>query len=241
VRTQGGRIDGDVRIDAGGPEPKLSVQARINDFEFAPLARTLDRATTLGGQLDLVVDLAAQGPPGGLLPTVAGTVDIAVYPHDLRAGALGMWGIGLLQWLLRSLDPNARSEIECSVSSIDVAAGVARTRAFYVDSTRIRIIGQIDLDLPTRALSGRLRPQSEQPELFTVAPSMVLGGTIDNPSVSIAPESYLIAPLRFATPFSGFALNWLMRGGGRLREGVAGCREAFELARRTRAAPDAAK
>ncbi len=240
VRTESGRIDADLRIDASGPQPKFNVQARVDEFEFAPLARTLDRKTTLGGRLDLFVDLAAQGPPGSLLPTVAGTVDVAVYPRDLRAGVLDLWGTGLLQSLMRSLDPSARSEVECSVASIDVAAGVARTRAFYVDSTRIRVIGQIDLDLPTRALSGRLRPQSEQPELFTVAPTMVLAGTIDNPRVSVAPEAFVLAPLRFATPLAGFALNWLS-GSGKLREGVAGCREAFEQARRTRSAPAAAK
>ena len=240
VRTASGRIDADLRIDASGPQPKFNVQARVDEFEFAPLARTLDRATTLGGRLDLVVDLAAQGPPGSLLPTVAGTVDVAVYPRDLRAGVLDLWGTGLLQSLMRSLDPSARSEVECAVASIDVAAGVARTRAFYVDSTRVRVIGQIDLDLPTRALSGRLRPQSEQPELFTVAPTMVLAGTIDNPRVSVAPEAFVLAPLRFATPLAGFALNWLS-GSGKLREGVAGCREAFEQARRTRSAPAAAK
>lgn len=240
VRAESGRIDADVRIDASGAQPKFGVQARVDGFEFAPLARTLDQSTTLGGRLDLVVDLTAQGPPGSLLPTVAGTVDSAVYPRDLRAGVLDLWGTGLLQSLMRSLDPNARSEVECAVASIDVAAGVARTRAFFVDSTRIRVIGQIDFDLPTRAVSGRLRPQSEQPELFTVAPTMVLAGTIDNPRLSVAPEAFVLAPLRFATPLAGFALNWLS-GSGKLREGVAGCREAFEQARRTRLAPGAAK
>jgi uncharacterized protein involved in outer membrane biogenesis len=240
VRAESGRIDADVRIDARGAQPKFSVQARVDEFEFAPLARTLDQSTTLGGRLDLVVDLAAQGPPGSLLPTVAGTVDVAVYPRDLRAGVLDLWGTGLLQSLLRTLDPSARSVVECSVASIDVAAGVARTRAFFVDSTRIRIIGQVDFDLPTRALNGRLRPQSEQPELFTVAPTMVLAGTIDNPRVSVAPETFVLAPLRFATPLAGFALDWLSGKGG-LREGPAGCREAFEQARRTHLAPGAAK
>jgi hypothetical protein len=104
----------------------------------------------------------------------------------------------------------------------------------------VRIIGQVDIDLATHALSGRLRPQSEQPELFTVAPTMVLGGTIGDPRVTVAPANLVLAPLRFATPLGGFALDWLSGKGG-LREGPTGCREAFEQARRTRAAPDAAK
>jgi hypothetical protein len=76
---------------------------------------------------------------------------------------------------------------------------------------------------------------SKQPELFTVAPTMVLGGTIDSPSVSVAPENVVLAPLRFATPLAGFALDWLGKT-SRLTAGQVGCREAFERARKLRAA-----
>jgi hypothetical protein len=203
--------------------------------EFGPLARTIDPATKLGGRLDLVTDLAAQGPPGQLLPALGGTVDVAVFPRDLHAGALAFWGTGLLSAMLRTLDPSVRSEVECAVASLDVDAGVARTEAFFVETTRVRIIGQIDADLPTRALSGRLNPVSEQPELFTVAPTMLLGGTIESPQVTVAPENIVLAPLRFATPLGGFALDWL-GGKGKLRDGPAGCREAFDRARQARAA-----
>jgi uncharacterized protein involved in outer membrane biogenesis len=231
VRTASGTVDADVRIDASGAQPKFGVRARIENMDFGPLARTLDPATKLGGRLDLVADLAAQGPPGRLLPALAGTIDVAAFPHDLSSGALVFWGTGLLRTMLRTLDPNARSEVECAVASLDVRAGVASTDAFFVDTTRVRIIGQIDANLTTRALSGRLRPVSKQPELFTVAPTMLLGGTIESPAVTVAPENVVLAPLRFATPLGGFALDWL---GGQRREGQVGCREAFERARQAR-------
>jgi hypothetical protein len=241
VRTEGGTIDADVRVDASGAQPKFAVRARVDSLEFGPLARTVDPATKLGGRLDLVADLAASGPPGQLLPALAGTLDMAVFPHDLRPGGLEFWGTGLLSTMLRSLDPSVQSEVECAVASLDVSRGVASTSAFFVDTTRVRIIGQFDADLTTRALAGRLRPVSEQPELFTVAPTMVLGGTMVNPQVTVAPENIVLAPLRFATPLGGFALDWLS-GKGRLQESAASCREAFDRARRARGgAPPGAK
>jgi hypothetical protein len=171
-----------------------------------------------------------------MLSALTGTIDAAIFPHDLRPGGLDFWGTGLLSTMLRTLDASAQSEVECSVASLDVNAGVASTTAFFVDTTRVRIIGQVDIDLATRALSGRLRPQSEQPELFTVAPTMVLGGTIGDPRVTVATESLVLAPLRFATPLGGFALDWLSGKAG-LREGPVGCREAFDRARQARTAP----
>ncbi|HSD52772.1 MAG TPA: AsmA-like C-terminal region-containing protein [Burkholderiales bacterium] len=237
ARTEGGRIDADVGIDATGPQPKLRAHARVEGMDFGPLARTLDPATKLGGRLDLLADLAAQGPPGQLLPALAGTIDVAIFPHDLRPGALAFWGTGLLSAMLRTLDPSARSEVECAIASFDVDTGIARSEAFFVDTTRVRIIGQIDADLTTHELSGRLRPVSEQPQLFSVAPTMLLGGTIEAPRVTIAPENIVLAPLRFATPLSGFALDWLS-GQGKMRESAAGCREAFDRARKARGIPD---
>jgi uncharacterized protein involved in outer membrane biogenesis len=234
VKTASGTIDADVRVDATGAQPKLGVRARIDGLEFGPLVRTLDPATTLGGRIDLVADLAAQGPPGQLLPALAGTIDVAMFPHDLRSDALEFWGTGLLGAMLRSLDPNTRSEVVCAAASLDVAGGVASTSAFFVDTTRVRIIGQVEANLVTRALSGRIRPVSEQPELFTVAPTMVLGGTLESPQMSIAPENIVLAPLRFAAPLSGLSLDFLS-GKGRLREGAEGCRLAFERARKLRA------
>ena len=233
VRTASGTVDADLRIDASGAQPKFGVRARIDNLDFGPLARTLDPATKLGGRLDLFADLSAQGPPGRLLPALAGTIDVAAFPHDLSSGALAFWGTGLLSAMLRTLDPNARSEVECAVASLDVHGGVASTDAFFVDTTRARIIGQIDANLTTRALSGRLRPVSKQPELFTVAPTMLLGGTIESPAVTVAPENVVLAPLRFATPLAGFALDWLSAR-GQPREGGVGCREAFERARQAR-------
>jgi uncharacterized protein involved in outer membrane biogenesis len=234
VKTASGVVGADIRIDARGAQPKFAARARVEALDFGPLARTLDPATKLGGRVDLVADLAAQGPPGQLLPALSGTVDVAVFPHDLSSGALDFWGTGLLGAMLRSLDPNTKSEVECAAASLNIAGGVASTSAFFVDTTRVRIVGQVEANIMTRALSGRLRPVSEQPELFTVAPTMLIGGTMEDPRVSVAPENLVLAPLRFATPLAGFALDFVGARGKPI-EGRVGCREAYERARALRA------
>jgi uncharacterized protein involved in outer membrane biogenesis len=233
VKTASGVIGADVLVDASGAQPRFAARARVEGLDFGPLARTLDPATKLGGRVDLVADLAAEGPPERLLPVLSGRIDTAVFPHDLRADALEFWGTGLLGAMLRSLDPNARSEVECAAASLDIASGVLSTSSFFVDTTLVRVIGQVDVDLTTRALSGRLRPVSKQPELFTVAPTMLLGGRIGDPRVTVAPENVVLAPLRFATPLASFALDFV-GAKGRRNEGRVGCREAYERARALR-------
>jgi len=58
--------------------------------------------------------------------------------------------------------------------------------------------------------------------------------------VTVATESLVLAPLRFATPLGGFALDWLSGKAG-LREGPVGCREAFDRARQARTRGGAAR
>jgi hypothetical protein len=69
--------------------------------------------------------------------------------------------------------------------------------------------------------------------MLAFAPTLLLGGTIDSPRVSSAPENIVTVPLRLATSLTPFALDWrAVRGPA--REGAAGCREAFERIRQGR-------
>jgi hypothetical protein len=233
AKTAGGVIEADLRVDASGAQPKLAARARVDGLDFGPLVRALDPATKLGGRADLVADLAAQGPPERILTALTGTIDTAMFPHDLSSKALAFWGTGLLRAMLRTVDPDERSEVECAAASLDVADGVASTSALFVDTSRVRIVGQVDANLVTRELSGRLNAVSEQPELFRVAPTLMLGGTMESPRVSVAPENIVFAPLRFATPLASFALDFV-RAKGRFAEARVGCREAYERARAAR-------
>jgi len=232
--TAGGGLDADILIDAGATPPKFGLQARLKGVEYGPFVRGLDPGSTMAGTLDLVADLSAQGPPANLLPVLAGTVDAAVYPRGLHSPALGVWGAGMLAALVRQLDPDAASAVDCSVASFDISRGVASSSAFFIDATRVRVIGQLEVDLTTRRLSGRIDPLSKQPALLTIAPTMLLDGTIESPKVVSAPANVVTVPLRFARSLVGFALDWRSARGG-ARDSAPGCREAFEQIRQARA------
>ena len=235
VRAANGGLDADIRVDASATPPKFGVQAQARDLEYGPLVRAVDPGSTAAGRLDLFADLAAQGAPANLLPTLTGTVDAAIYPRGLHSDGLALWGTGLLNAILGQLDPASRSAIECVVDSFDIGGGVATSTALFVDTPRVRIVGEFDLDLTSRALSGRIWPQSKQPQLLTFAPTMLLAGTLDSPSVRSAPENVVAVPLRAASSVASFAFDWL-KARGPARAGSAGCSEAFAQIRRARAA-----
>jgi uncharacterized protein involved in outer membrane biogenesis len=233
VRAAGAGIDADIEVDASIEPPKFGLRAQVQDLEYAPLVRAAYPASTAGGKLDFIVDLNARATPDQLLPALAGSVDAAVYPRGLHSAGLALWGTGLLYGIVGQVDPNSRTAIECAVTSADLGGGVARSTAFFVDSSRVRIVGEFEADLRTGALSGRIDPQSNVPQILTLAPTLLLSGSVDSPQLTVATENLVTVPLRFAVSVPGLALD-LLGGKGRARDGLAGCREAFEAVRPTR-------
>jgi hypothetical protein len=177
--------------------------------------------------VDLVADLSARGAPADLLQALRGTVDFAVFPRDMKSDALGLWGAGLLPMILRAVERDSRAQVHCSVAGFAVDDGVARSDGFFVETTDVRIIGDLEVRLDNWEMAGRIDPRRNRRQFFAVSPRLQIGGALGSPSLSVAPESVVLVPLRLASPLALFSSDWLRRGSRRGGD-AAGCREAFE-------------
>ena len=228
--VSGGKAEGGLRVDARGAGPRLHVRLVTRGFEYGPLAEALKPKTSLKGTLDLSLDLAFTGLEKPLLGDASGYVDLAIYPRGLEVGAADYWGTGLLHVLQVSVDPATESKLNCAVGVFDVKDGVLTSRAFFADTTRVRILGELQAMLGTRQLSGRISPHAKNPGLFTVAPSLGISGTLESPQVTVTPVSLITTPLRLFFPIHAFALDWVSATGVPA-DGSPGCRAAFKQAR----------
>jgi hypothetical protein len=227
VQAQDGTTNAELRIDAGASPPRLSLRADARDVEYGALLRAMSPASQFNGQLDVVADLSAHSLPEDLLQAVRGTFDLAVYPRGMKSDALGLWGAGLLPAILRAVDRDTQAAVQCAVAGFAVADGLARSDGFFVETTSVRIVGDLDVQLGSWEISGRIDPRSNTPQLFAVAPRMLIGGAIGSPTLSVARENVVLVPLRFASPLALFSRDWLGRS-DRRPGGKAGCSDAFE-------------
>jgi hypothetical protein len=238
-QVSGGKAQANLDLDVSGTLPRLRLRLRAEQFEYGALAEAFKPNTPLEGTVELTANLALEGLKEPLLGNANGHIDLAVYPRDLQIGAADYWGTGLLHMMQRSLDSGSESRLNCAVAMFDVRNGIARSEAFFADTTRVRIIGELEVDLVTRKLSGRLSPNAKNPRLFTVSPSVGIGGTMESPQVQLTPDSLVTAPLRLFFPIHAFAFDWL-NATGVPADGSAGCRQAFERARSAKKAPPSA-
>jgi hypothetical protein len=161
----------------------------------------------------------------------------------LRMPVLHLEDIGAARGLRGALPPQCAAAREAPAArgeETEIAGWLDTLRAIDVDTTHTRILGELQANLMTRQVSGRLRLAAKEPTLFRLAPTMLIGGTIEDPSLTAGPENLLLVPLRFANPLSGFAGDW-HRGRGPSGDATASNREAFVRIRKARSEDAAAR
>lgn len=229
VHVEGGTAQADLRLDTSQSRPRLRVRVKTTGFEYGPLAEALKPNTPLEGKLDLSLDLADEALSLPLFAGAHGHVDLALYPRGLRLGAADYWGTGLLYMVRSSIDPSAESRLNCAVAVFNVKDGIARSEALFADTTRVRIIGELEANIETRQLSGRLSPNAKNPQLLSVAPTVAISGTMEAPQVQASAATFITAPLRLFAPLHTFAYDWL-NSVNVPADGAEGCRQAFRRA-----------
>jgi len=229
VEVAGGTGSFDFDLDASLARPRIRWRVLAKGFEYGPLAKAIDPKSVLEGTAELSLDITTDKLIAPLLAGANGQFNAAVYPRGQRLGAADYWGTGLFHFVQRKIDPGSESRLNCVVGLFDVKDGLARSEALFADTTRVRIIGNIEANLGTGRLSGDLTPRAKNPGIFRVDPSVNVGGTLESPEVTVAPTSFITTPLNFILPLYSFAYSWLNTDDAP-PDGSDGCRQAFTQA-----------
>ena len=107
-------------------------------------------------------------------------------------------------YAIRSYYESRQSKINCAVGVFDIDKGVMKSRALFVDTTLLRIMGNLDVDLVAETLDGGLRPSPKNPRLFNVSTPIGISGTLQEPKVSIATSALPELLIRYSNPYTIF-------------------------------------
>lgn len=221
-----GKFRAEIEVDARGKVPQYAVKFEGSAFDYGPLMRAVDPKSPFEGILDLSMDIKTFGVPETLKQNATGALDVLILPKDQQAGSLDLLGAGVLRLIIRTLDPRSQSRVNCVVGSFDLDKGVATSRIVLLDTTLARVAGELVVDYRTQALKGRFAPRSKQPQLFSVAPGITVGGTLDEPDIGVSPQSILFSALRIWQFPVAFASDWLTNE-KMPADGTPECRAAY--------------
>jgi hypothetical protein len=200
---EGGRISGDLRIEAQLDRPRVRLRLRGLGVDLTRLGEAFALRDVVGdGHLDAALDLRAEGgSPAALLAAVSGHAALALrdWTAESRHASRFLvrlqetlfsvvsprrYGAGWLADLGRSLVPATEAAPEppgCLVATIDFERGVGRVDRLRVEGRQATIDGGGTLDFRRDAWNLRLEPKLRDAELWTVAGAVRVTGPLDAP------------------------------------------------------------
>lgn len=196
-----GKLDARLDLQAQGKIAALGVIMKVDQLDLGRIAKEVQGREVIQGRLDADIQVKGRGSSvAGVMGSLDGTsvmvmqngkVDNATI--DLLAGDIGS---GLIKLMGLSSQESQYTDVQCFVSGFTIKGGRADTTALVIDSDRMSVIGEGEIDLKTERLSlafvpslkggtGSRRSDRVKASLNELAGILKVGGTLVRPSFSI--------------------------------------------------------
>ena len=231
VNMPGGSVRIGLTYEPSDADVHLTANAVVERLDYGILARRLKPEVTMQGLLSLRMELDARA---AMLDTIMqhadGRIDFVVWPRDLNAGIFDLWAVNLFLALLPTIDPGSQSKVNCVVGRFNLRSGTLSQDTLLMDTSRMRVNGQGQVDFTTEKLRFRLAPRAKEAQFFSLATPVEVDGTVTDFHIRVSKSDLAATMVRF---FTSWIIVPLERLGGRgmPRDGADVCTNPMREAR----------
>jgi AsmA protein len=207
TRFYGGEYAGDVRLDASGEQPRLSLNERLTGVQLAPVLKVLSDHQFVSGSAGGGFTLSATGKTvKGMLASLTGNLDLAVTEGALEGVDL-VYELQRAQSLLAKQVPPARTgEARTAFEAMGVTGkvdkGVISSDDLNISTAVLKITGAGAVGLVEQTLDYRLKamvqeaaPADATQDLGKLRGATIplrISGTLSDPKVSVDMEDVIM-------------------------------------------------
>jgi uncharacterized protein involved in outer membrane biogenesis len=228
IELPGGRIKSSIALKTGNNSASGHLVLDIDKLDYGITTRLFEPGSIIDGVISTRIDLSLGGRDfTRLLDKATGQLDIAVWPKNTRpARALNLWTINLYLILLPELNKK-ESLVNCMVGLMDMENGTMKEEFFAVDTTRLWITGNIDVDFRQEHVQLSLFPQSKKARLFAFQSPIRADGSFSDIDLLISPVDLAGSYVSFITSPLHVPTRWIF--GDKVEEdGSAVCERLFD-------------
>jgi len=197
-----GKIISTVSFKVNNEQVTGALKLDIDKFESGVVARYFTQGSSDGGVISARVDLQLGGKNfTRLFDHASGKMDVALWPGNVRTKIFDVWANNLFLLILPEIRKK-ESRVNCVVALMDLEDGIMKEDFFGIDTTKVWMHGNINVDFANEYLVLSLYPRSKTARMFAVqAPIRVQGkfddiGLITNPvDITAAYVSFITSPL----------------------------------------------
>lgn len=199
----GGRIEQALRLNAAGQTPQLSSEGAVENLDLGALLKASGTSDILTGKTNVIWQLAGRGnSPRAIAGSLDGQLRTVLQDGRVDSKYFELIAADLVPKLLPG-NTAQDANLNCIVTRIDIAKGVATNRVMLLDTSRITIIGTGTANLGTERLDMRLTPSPKDRSLLSLATPILIRGSFAQPS--FAPD-----PVALATGVAGAVVGTMV-------------------------------
>ena len=194
AELMGGRLSGEVKIDARKEIPAVHLEVRINDMQLAQILSKEPGPPAIEGSLAVRINLTGRGKSlHDAAASADGTVVASLPSGMLRDSLAELTGIDLRGLGLLLAKDKKEVQVRCGIASFQVHDGTLTAKNFVLDTAPVLIAGEGFVRLETETLDLILRGYPKQVRFFQLRAPIVIHGTLKSPSIGIqAHDSKLV-------------------------------------------------
>lgn len=208
----GGRIEQNLRLNASGLTPQLAVEGKVEMLDLGALLKAAAGSDMLSANTDASWQLDGRGAsPRAIAASLDGQVRTILQDGTVNNKYFELIAADLVPKLLPG-NTAQEANLNCIVTRIDIAKGVATNRVMLLDTSRITIVGTGTANLGTEQLDMKLTPSPKDRSLISLATPILIRGSFAQPSFSPDPVALatgvagavagtMVNPLGLLVPF----------------------------------------
>jgi AsmA family protein len=190
----GGKLSGELKLDARKQIPAVSIDARITDLQLGQYPRKKSGPAPIEGPLTVRASLKGDGKSMHEVAASATGTLVASLPSGMvrdsfaELTGIDLRGLGLL------LTKNKREvPVRCGVASFQALDGTLTAKSLVLDTEAVLIAGEGMVKLDTENLDLILRGYPKNMRILQLRAPIVIRGTLKAPTVGIeAHDSKLV-------------------------------------------------
>jgi uncharacterized protein involved in outer membrane biogenesis len=195
----GGAINGSLNLEQQKEETKGYIKLDMDKFDYGILYRYFKPDSPADGLLSARVNLQLAGSDfSQSLDNASGELDFALWPKNIDAKVLNIWSVNLFLALLPELNKK-ESKLNCAVALLDLKDGKLFEELLLVDSSKIWMNGNLNVDFQKETVSLSLFPKAKKARLFGLQAPIRVKGSFNELNLKIKPFDLLSSYVSFIT------------------------------------------
>jgi len=172
--------------------PSLTLDVFLKELNYALLQDILQDAGPGDAYVDTIIRIKGDGETyTQITESLNGKVSLIAGKGKMPGKALNVWGAGLVNAMLPSLDPKSEMDLHCVIANFDVVDGIATANPLFLDTKRVTVVGKGTVNFIKNKIKIQLETEPKEAAFLDVTPAVNISGALSKPEISISKLSAL--------------------------------------------------